>query len=145
MGIFTVSEQTIQTHIQSALQPGEHVQQIVLGIEKPFWTQDVLPHWRIFWKNYLIATTNQRVVYIEYGGLLSGFKAKSVDSVGFNEGIDAKLGWGIFKKNLTVKAASRSFSRTVEVHRFHRGGNLDAATATVTTLTQVKQLGAGQP
>jgi hypothetical protein len=143
MGMFSIGEDKIQAHIQSALQPGEQVQQIVLGTEKPFWTKVFFRIGVFFWKNYVVATTNQRVLFVEYAGLLGGFKSKRVDSVGYNEGVDAALGWGIFNKDLSVKAASRGFSRTVEINRFMRSGHLDTALAMVGAVNQMKQMGGG--
>jgi hypothetical protein len=145
MGLFSISEQKVQGHLQTALEPGEQVQQIVLGTEKPFWTKVFFRIGYFFWNNYIVATTNRRVVFVKYGGLLSGFKSKQVDAFGLADLDSAKLGWGIFNKNLTLKSAGRNFKRTVEVRRFgHRKGNFDAAQATVVTVEQSRMLlGAG--
>ena len=143
MGLFSISEQKVQSHVQTALQPGEQIQQIVLGTEKPFWTKIFYRVGVFFWSNYIVATTNQRVVFVEYGGLLSGFKSKRVDALALGEVDSASLGWGIFNKNLTVNAAARRFKRTVEVNRVQRKGNLDNAQAVVGTVQQVRAMGGG--
>lgn len=141
MGLFSISEQKIQNHVQSALGPGEHIHQIVLGTEKPFWTKIFYRIGVFFWKNYVVASTNQRVVFVEYGGLLSGFKAKKVDAVAYNQLDTAQLGWGLFNKNLSFLGAG--FKRTIEINRFQRKGNFDAAQGIVGTLQQAKSLPPG--
>ena len=140
MGLFSISEQKIQNHIQSAVAPGEQVQQIVLGTEKPFWTKIFYRVGVFFWKSYVVASTSHRVVFVEYGGLLSGFKAKKIDALGYNELDNAELGWGIFNKNLTFKGQARGFKKTIEVNRFQRKGNLDAAQNVVGLVQRAKSL-----
>ena len=141
MGLFTISEQKIQGHLQTALEPGEQIQQIVLGTEKPFWTKVFFRIGYFFWSNYIVATTNRRVVFVKYSGLLSGYKSKQVEVFGFSDVDSMKLGWGIFNKNLTLVSSGRNFKRTVEVRRFgHRSGNIAAAQATVAAVEQSRML-----
>ncbi|MFO0667765.1 MAG: hypothetical protein U0174_27680 [Polyangiaceae bacterium] len=143
MGLFSISEQKIQNHVQSAIAPGEQVQQIVLGTEKPFWTKVFSRIGYMFWKSYIVASTNHRVLFVEYGGLLSGFKAKKVDALGYHELDKTELGWGIFNKNLTFRGQARNFKKTVEVNRFQRKGNLAAAESVVGIVQQAKSLPPG--
>lgn len=143
MGLFSISEQKIQNHVQSAIAPGEQVQQIVLGTEKPFWTKVFSRIGVMFWKSYIVASTTHRVVFVEYGGLFSGFKAKKVEALNYHELDQTELGWGIFNKNLTFRGQARQFKKTVEVNRFQRKGNLDAAQSVVGIVQQAKSLPPG--
>ena len=143
MGLFSISEQKIQNHVQSVIAPGEQVQQIVLGTEKPFWTKVFSRIGYMFWKSYIVASTNHRVLFVEYGGLFSGFKAKKVDALGYHELDKTELGWGIFNKNLTFRGQARQFKKTVEVNRFQRKGNLAAAEGVVGIVRQAKSLPPG--
>src|SRR3954462_5531439 len=86
------------------LQPGEQILHRIRGVEKPFWTKVFFRIGAFFWRYYLVVGTNHRLLFVRHGGLLSGYSAKDIESVGLTEIQMAKLGWGIFTKNLHVSA-----------------------------------------
>ena len=77
-----------------------------------------------------------RLLFVQHGGLFSGFAAKKVDALGWNEIDRTQLGWGIFNKNLAVRSQARGFAKTVVLGRFWMKGNFPAAEGMVQTWTQ---------
>ena len=98
----------------------------------------------LFWRNYLVAATDRRLLFVQHGGIFSGFAAKKVDSLGWHEIDRTQLGWGIFNKNLAVRSQARGFTKTVVLGRFWMKGNFPAAEGMVQTWTQTRgALGGG--
>ena len=129
------------------LAPNERVLFRARGVEKPWYSRVFSRFGSMFWRSYLVAATDQRLLFVQHGGLLSGFKAKAVHALRWQEIDRTQLGWGIFNKNLTVRSQARSFTKTVVLGRFWMKGNFPAAEGVVSTWNQSKGalLGAPQP
>ena len=132
------SEQHAMTLIQAQLGQGERLLHRARGVEKPWYSLLFSRLGSFLWRNYLVAATNQRILFIQYGGLLSGFAAKKVDALGWHEVDKTELGWGIFNKNLVVKSQTRDFSKTVVLGRFWMKDNFAGAEGMVQTHQQAR-------
>lgn len=124
--------------ITSQLAPNERLLHRARGVEKPWYSYILSRFGSFLWKNYLVAATDQRLLFVQHGGLLSGYKAKKVDSLGWHEIERTQLGWGIFNKNLVVTAKARGFSKTVVLGRFWIRDNFPAAEGIVQAWTQCR-------
>ncbi len=134
----TFSEQHAMSLIQAQLGPNERMLYRARGVEKPWYSRLFSRLGSFLWRNYLVAATNQRLLFIQYGGLLSGYAAKQVDALGWHEVDRTELGWGIFNKNLSVKAQARGFDKTVVLGRFWMKDNFGAAEGMVQTFQQAR-------
>jgi hypothetical protein len=132
------SETHAMSLIQAQLGPNEQFLHRARGVEKPWYSLLFSRLGSFLWRNYLVAATNQRILFIQYGGLLSGFAAKKVDALGWHEVESASLGWGIFNKNLTVKSQARGFSKTVVLGRFWMKDNFAGAEGMVQAHQQAR-------
>ena len=70
MSVSTISENSAAAVIARFLK--------ARGVEKPWYSQLFLRFGSMFWRQYLVAATDQRMLFIQYGGLLSGFASKKV-------------------------------------------------------------------
>jgi hypothetical protein len=132
------SESHAMSLIQAQLAPNERLLHRARGVEKPWYSLLFSRLGSFMWRNYLVAATNQRILFIQYGGLLSGFAAKQVDALGWHEVDRAQLGWGIFNKNLQVRAQARRFDKTVILGRFWMKDNFGNAEGMVQTHQQAR-------
>jgi hypothetical protein len=135
---FRFTEQHAHSLVAPHLQPGEQLLHRVRGVEKPWWTVLLFRMGGLFWRNFLVVATNQRVIFVRHAGLLGGYGAKNVESIGWHEIDRTHLGWGIFNKKLSVSANSRRFKRTVELGRFWLKGNFDGGKGITATHQQVR-------
>lgn len=135
---FRFTEQHAHSLVAPHLQPGEQLLHRARGVEKPWWTMLLFRMGGMFWRNFLVVATNQRVIFVRHAGLLGGYGTKNVESIGWNEIDRAELGWGIFNKKLHVSANSRRFKRTVELGRFWLKGNFDGGKGITATHQQVR-------
>jgi hypothetical protein len=124
--------------IQAQLGPNERLLHRARGVEKPWYSLLFSRLGSFLWRNYLVAATNQRILFIEYGGLLSGFAAKKVDALGWHEVDRTELGWGIFNKKLSVRSRARRFDKTVIFGRFWMKDNFGNAEGIVQLYRQVR-------
>jgi hypothetical protein len=122
--------------INPNLVPNERVLYKARGVEKPWYSQLLSRFGSMFWRQYLVAATDQRILFVQYGGLLSGFASKKVDALSWGEIDRTQLGWGVFNKNLTVRSDARRFKKTVVVGRFWMKDNFPSAEGMVKTWTQ---------
>jgi hypothetical protein len=120
-----------QAHITSLLAPqlapNERILFKARGVEKPWYSRIFVRFGALFWRNYLVAATDSRILFVQHGGLLSGYAAKKVDALAWHEIDRTKLGWGIFNKDLSVKAGARGFNKTVVLGRFWMKDNFASA------------------
>jgi hypothetical protein len=130
------NDKHIANLINPNLTPNERVLFKARGVEKPWYSQLFLRFGSMFWRQYLVAATDQRMLFIQYGGLLSGFASKKVDTVSYGEIDRAQLGWGVFNKNLSVRADGRRFKKTVVLGRFWMKDNFSSAKGMVQTWTE---------
>ncbi len=115
---FRFNEQHATSLVAPLLQPGEQFLHRVRGVERPWWTFLMFRFGALFWRYYLVAATNQRLLLIRHKGLLGGYGAKSVESLSWGELDKVNLGWGVFNKDLQVSASGRRFKKTVSLGRF---------------------------
>ncbi|CAN5639290.1 hypothetical protein BH09MYX1_BH09MYX1_29960 [soil metagenome] len=134
----TFSEQHAMSLIQAQLGPNERLVSRSRGVEKPWYSRLFSRLGSFMWKNYLVAATNQRILFIQHGGMLSGFAAKKVDALGWHEVERTDLGWGVFNKNLSVKAQNGAFTKTVVLGRFWMKDNFAGAETMVQTHQQAR-------
>jgi hypothetical protein len=142
---FSFSEKHAMSLLAPQLAPNEQLLFRARGVEKPWYSRIFSRFGSLFWRNYLVAATDRRLLFVQHGGLFSGFAAKKVDSLGWHEIDRTQLGWGIFNKNLAVRAQARGFARTVVLGRFWMKGNFPAAEGMVKTWTQSRGALAGPP
>ena len=133
---FSFNEKHAMSLLTPQLGPNEHLLYRARGVEKPWYSRIFSRFGSMFWRNYLVAATDQRLLFVQHGGLFSGFAAKKVDALGWNEIDRTQLGWGIFNKNLAVRSQARGFAKTVVLGRFWMKGNFPAAEGMVQTWTQ---------
>jgi hypothetical protein len=138
MGIFGFNEKHANTLVSTQLAPNERVLYRARGVEKPWYARIFSRFGSMFWRNYVVAATDQRLLFVQHGGLFSGYKAKKVDTLAWHEIDRAQLGWGVFNKNLTINAKQRGFSRTVVLGRFWMKDNFPAAEGMVQTWNQTR-------
>jgi hypothetical protein len=100
------------------LLPGEQIVSRSRGVEKPWYSLIFYRMGSIFWRYWLVVATNQRVLFIRHKGLFGGYGMKSMDAVPWQHVEQVKLGWGIFNKNLRVRAPAARIDRTVALNRF---------------------------
>lgn len=124
--------------------PGEQVLFRARGVEKPWYSRLFARIGAFMWRYWLVVGTNQRLVFVQHGGLLSGYSSKRAEAFGWGEIDKVDLGWGVFNKNLVVRSAGKSLARTVIIPRGWMRGNFDAAKGMVTQHQQAqKSLPAG--
>jgi hypothetical protein len=124
---FRFTDQHAMSLVAPHLFPGEQVLFRARGVEKPWYSKLFSRIGAFMWRYWLVVATNQRIVFVQHGGLLSGYAAKRSDAFAWNELDRVDLGWGIFNKNLVVRSAAKSLSRTVIIPRGWMKGNFDAA------------------
>jgi hypothetical protein len=132
------SEQHAMSLVAPHLAQGERVVSRARGVEKPWYSRLLSSLGSFLWRNYLIVATDQRVLFIQHAGLLGGYATKKVDALGWHEVDRAQLGWGIFNKDLTVRAPARDFSKTVVLGRFWMKDNFAGAEAAVAAWGQAR-------
>jgi hypothetical protein len=143
---FTFNEKHALSLVTPQLGPNERLLFKARGVEKPWYSRIFSRLGSLFWRNYLVAATDQRILFVQHGGLLSGYAAKKVDALAWHEIDRTQLGWGIFNKNLAVRSQARGFSKTVVLGRFWMKGNFPAAEGMVQTWQQSRgALSAGRP
>jgi hypothetical protein len=142
---FTFSEKHALSLVTPQLGPNEQLLFRARGVEKPWYSRIFSRLGSLFWRNYLVAATNHRLLFVQHGGLLSGYAAKRVDALGWHEIDRANLGWGLFNKNLAVRSQARGFSKTVVLGRFWMKGNFPSAEGMVQTWRQSRGALAGGP
>ena len=135
---FSFNEQHAMSLLTPNLGPNERILFRARGVEKPWYSRIFSRLGAFFWRNYLVAATDQRLLFVQHGGLLSGFAAKKVDALGWHEIDRTQLGWGIFNKDLAVKSQARGFAKTVTLGRFVMKDNFNAAEGMVQTWNQAK-------
>lgn len=133
---FSFNETHATSLLTPQLAPNERILFRARGVEKPWYSRVFSRFGSMFWRNYLVAATDQRLLFVQHGGLLSGFRAVKVDALGWQEIDRTQLGWGVFNKNLTVRSQAKNFSRTVVLGRFWMKGNFPAAEGVVQTWKQ---------
>jgi hypothetical protein len=143
---FSFNEKHAMSLLTPQLAPNERVLFRARGVEKPWYSRIFSRFGSLFWRNYLVAATEQRLLFVQHGGLFSGFAAKRVDALGWHEIDRTQLGWGIFNKNLAVRSQARGFAKTVVLGRFWMKGNFPAAEGMVQTWNQSRgALGGAAP
>ncbi len=130
---FSFNENHATSLLTPQLAPNERVLFRARGVEKPWYSRVFSRFGSMFWRSYLVAATDQRLLFVQHGGLLSGFKTKKVDALRWQEIDRTQLGWGIFNKNLTVRSQAKNFTKTVVFGRFWMKGNFPAAEGVVQT------------
>jgi len=122
--------------INPQLAPNERVLFKARGVEKPWYSRVFSRFGSFFWRNYLVAATDQRILFVQHGGVLSGFKSVKVDTLRWQEVDRTQLGWGVFNKNLTVRSQQKNFKKTVVLGRFWMKDNFPSAEGMVQTWKQ---------
>jgi hypothetical protein len=135
---FSFNEQHAMSLLTPNLGPNERILYRARGVEKPWYSRIFSRFGALFWRNYLVAATDQRMLFVEHGGLLSGFAAKKVDALGWHEIDRTQLGWGVFNKDLAVQSQARGFKKTVVLGRFVMKDNFNAAEGMVQAWNQAK-------
>jgi hypothetical protein len=130
------TDQHAMSLVAPLLYPGEQVLFRARGVEKPWYSWIFYRLGSLFWRYWLVVATNQRIVFVQHGGIFSGYKAKRSEAFAWNELDQVSLGWGIFNKNLRTRSASKNLSRTVIIPRGWMRGNFDAAKGTLATWEQ---------
>jgi hypothetical protein len=115
------------------LYPGEQVLFRARGVEKPWYCRLFSELGTLLWRYWLVVATNQRILFIQHGGILSGYKGKRTEAFAWNELDRVALGWGIFNKTLSVRSEHKRLARNVIIPRRWMRGNFDAARGAVTT------------
>lgn len=143
---FSFSDSHAMSLVAPSLFPGEQVLFRARGVEKPWYSWIFSKLGSFLWRYWLVVGTNQRLIFIQHGGLLSGYSAKRTEAFGWGELDHVQLGWGIFNKTLKARAKVRQLSRNIEIPRFWMKGNFDAATGMEKQWTQSRhQLGGSMP
>jgi len=142
---FSFNEKHAMSLLTPQLAPNEQLLFRARGVEKPWYSRIFSRFGSLFWRNYLVAATDRRLLFVQHGGLFSGFAAKKVDSLGWHEIDRTQLGWGIFNKNLAVRSQARGFTKTVVLGRFWMKGNFPAAEGMVQTWSQSRGALGGGP
>lgn len=135
---FRFTDQHAMSLVAPHLFPGEQVLYRARGVEKPWYSKLFSRIGAFMWRYWLVVATNQRIVFVQHGGLLSGYAAKRCEAFAWGELDRVDLGWGIFNKNLVVRAAAKRLARTVVVPRGWMKGNFDAAKGMVAQHQQAK-------
>jgi len=135
---FSFSDQHAMSLLTPNLGPNERILYRARGVEKPWYSRIFSRFGALFWRNYLVAATDQRLLFVQHGGLLSGFAAKKVDALGWHEIDRTQLGWGVFNKDLAVQSQARGFKKTVVLGRFVMKDNFPAAEGMVQTWNQTR-------
>ncbi len=142
---FSFNEKHAMSLLTPQLAPNEQLLFRARGVEKPWYSRIFSRLGSLFWRNYLVAATDRRLLFVQHGGLFSGFAAKKVDALGWHEIDRTQLGWGIFNKNLAVRSQARGFAKTVVLGRFWMKGNFPAAEGMVQTWNQSRGALGGAP
>ncbi len=67
------------------LSPGERVLFRTRGVEKPWYAKVLSRFGSMFWRNYVVAATDQRLLFVQYGGMFGRFAPKKVESIAWRE------------------------------------------------------------
>ena len=141
----SLNEKHVTALINPQLAPNERVLFRARGVEKPWYSRVFSRFGSFFWRGYVVAATDQRLLFVQHGGLLSGFAVKKIDTLGWQEIDRTNLGWGVLNKNLTVRSQARGFAKTVVLGRFWMKGNFPAAEGVVQTWNQSRGALTGAP
>jgi hypothetical protein len=133
---FRFNDQHAMSLVAPLLVPGEQILFRARGVEKPWYSRIVSRLGSLMWRNWLVVATNQRLVFVQHAGMLSGYKAKRHESFGWGELDQVSLGWGIFNKTLSARSAAKRFSRNVVIGRGWMRGNFDGAKGTLAAWQQ---------
>lgn len=125
------TDQHAMSLVAPHLFPGEQVLFRARGVEKPWYSRLFSRIGAFMWRYWLVVGTNQRLVFVQHGGLFSGYSAKRSDALAWGEMDRCELGWGLFNKNLVVRSNGKNLSRTVIIPRGWMKGNFDAANGMV--------------
>lgn len=129
---FRFTEQHAMSLVAPHLFPGEQVVARARGEEIP-WYSAMFFGGRLFTKLWFVVATNQRILFVQHGGLFSGWSAKKTEAFAWPQLDALSLGWGIFNKVLYAKSAAQKLARRVIIRRFWMKGNFDAANVMVGT------------
>jgi len=130
----------IQSMLAPQLAQNERIVARARGVEKPWYARIFARLGSLFWRNYLLVATDQRLFLIHHAGILGGKKVKQMDTLAWGEIERAHLGWGIFNKNFSVRAPARGYSKTICLGRFWMKQNFDGAQSIVQCWTQARQM-----
>jgi hypothetical protein len=103
------------------LLPGEQILFRSRGVEKPWYSYFLGV---LVWRYFLVVATSQRILFVRHKGFFGGYGMKSMDAVPWQHVDQVKLGWGIFNKNLRVRAPAARIDRTILLNRFALPKNL---------------------
>jgi hypothetical protein len=121
------TEQHALSLVTPHLYPGEQVLHRARGVEKPWFSRLFFRMGAMFWKNFLVVATNQRLLLLQHKGLLSGYGLHHIEQMSWAQVQEVKLGWGIFEKVLRVKAPVVGGTRKVTLGRFWMANNFGGA------------------
>jgi hypothetical protein len=121
------TDQHAMSLVAPLLYPGEQVLFRARGVEKPWYSWVLYRLGGLFWRYWLVVATNQRLVFVQHGGIFSGYAAKRSEAFVWSELDRVSLGWGIFEKTLRTCSASKGLSRRIIIPRGWMKGNFDAA------------------
>ncbi len=133
---FRFTDQHAMSLVAPLLYPGEQVLFRARGVEKPWYSRVFSKLGSLFWRYHLVVATNQRIVFVQHGGIFSGYSAKRHDAFAWNELEQVSLGWGIFNKTLRARSTAKGLSRDVIIPRGWMRGNFDAAKGMLGTFEQ---------
>lgn len=134
------SDAYIETVARAHLNQGEQIIGKAAGVHRPFWSLGIM----LFWKNYLVLATNQRLLLIEHRRGFIYDRLEAVHSIGWNEVGEAKVS-GLLKKKLKLKFAGARPNLALNLPGLFgpMPKNVAGAKAVAGTYQQAKQLGAG--
>jgi hypothetical protein len=133
------SDAYIETIARAHLQPGEQIIGRAAGIHRPWYTLGVM----LFWKNYLVIATNQRLLLAEHRRGLLYDRLEAVHSVPWNQVANAKVS-GLLKKKLNLAFGQKKIKLNLPGFLGPMPKNVLGAKAVASTWQQAKALGAGQ-
>jgi len=137
---FRFTDSHAMSLVAPSLFPGEQVLFRARGVEKPWYSYVFWKFGSFLWKYWLVVGTNQRLIFVQHGGLLSGYSAKHTEAHGWQELDRVHFGWGLFNKDLVVRSQAKRLSRTIIVPRFWMKGNFDAGTRMAQQWNQMRAL-----
>lgn len=132
------TDQHAMSLVAPLLYPGEQVLFRARGVEKPWYSLIFYRLGSLFWRYWLVVATNQRLVFVQHGGIFSGYSAKRNEAFAWSEIDQLSLGWGIFNKTLRARSTTKGLSRNVIIPRGWMKGNFDAAKGTLGAWEQNK-------
>jgi len=136
---FRFTDQHAMSLVGPHLFPGEQVLFRARGFEKPWYAYVFWRLGSLLWKYWLVVATNQRLVFVQHGGMLGGYAAKRHEAYGWGELDRVTLGWGVLSKKLKVGSTAKRFGRSVIIPRGWMRGNFDAGKGMADTWAQGAQ------